>query len=374
MDFRVEWDGTVLVLWFYGAVYQSTYSQWGLHNLLAQANTQGMTELVVYINSPGGSVIAGADLFETIKGVSVPTTAIVRGMAGSMAAFLLFAFDTVKMSAKARIMFHEVATYVGDYQSAAQLRSLADMTESFTSDYAEEAANHMSITTAQFLENIKGKDWWLTPQAAVAVGLVDEIINDPAASDKEPTGDSLDLQATYTQYYAPLKAVALFYNHSNEEISMKALALKLGLSADATEAEIETAVGKLQQTIDAAKKAEETAVEARATDLVTRYVQSGQLTAAQAPLMKSNAKTDYEGTKAFLEAMPKTPGQGQRIGDQLKPETPNVTATGEEPKTWAELTAMGTQAVVQYEMDSPDKFKALLEGKFGDQNLKKINN
>lgn len=67
-------------------------------------------DISVYINSPGGSVIAGLAIYDTMNYIKSDVSTIVVGMAASMASFLLAAGTPGKRYAlpNSEVMIHEV--------------------------------------------------------------------------------------------------------------------------------------------------------------------------------------------------------------------------------------------------------------------------
>ena len=86
-------------------------------------------DLTVYINSPGGDVMAGAEIYTALREHSEngkgKVTVIVSGIAASAASVVAMAGDTVLMSPVAYMMIHNPWSYVsGD---AKELRHTADV-------------------------------------------------------------------------------------------------------------------------------------------------------------------------------------------------------------------------------------------------------
>ena len=65
--------------------------------------------MYLYINSPGGSVIAGLALYDTIQHIQSPVITCNIGMAASMASFILGAGERGKRVAlpNSRVMIHQ---------------------------------------------------------------------------------------------------------------------------------------------------------------------------------------------------------------------------------------------------------------------------
>lgn len=62
--------------------------------------------LQVHINSGGGDVIEGNAIYNAIKGFKGAKTAIIDGMAGSAASYIMLACDTIKAHENAYIFIH----------------------------------------------------------------------------------------------------------------------------------------------------------------------------------------------------------------------------------------------------------------------------
>lgn len=60
-----------------------------VRKLMALANSDAKAPITLYINSPGGSVVDGMAIYDTIRAISPPVHAVVCGMAASMGAVIL---------------------------------------------------------------------------------------------------------------------------------------------------------------------------------------------------------------------------------------------------------------------------------------------
>ncbi|WP_137297642.1 ATP-dependent Clp protease proteolytic subunit [Psychromonas sp. SP041] len=132
-------------------------------------------DIYMYINSPGGSVSAGMAIYDTMKFIKPDVHTVVTGQACSMGAFLLAGGAKGKRSSlpNAKVMIHQP---LGGFQGQA-------------SDF-EIHANEMARVKAKLnkiLSENTGKDYetvvldtnrdnFLTPEDAVAYGLIDSIV------------------------------------------------------------------------------------------------------------------------------------------------------------------------------------------------------
>jgi len=135
-------------------------------------------DMTIIFNSPGGSVIDGMALFDYIRWMrtrSHKVTIIALGYAASMAGILLQAGDVRVMAKGSWLLIHEVAFGV-----AGKIGEIEDMYK-FGERLKEQAATIFversgGKLTREMLEiNWNRKDWWISPDEALALGLIDEI-------------------------------------------------------------------------------------------------------------------------------------------------------------------------------------------------------
>jgi ATP-dependent Clp protease protease subunit len=142
--------------------------------LLSAENAE--KDIVLYINSPGGSVTAGMAIYDTMQYVECDVATIVMGLAASMGQFLLSAGTPGKRYAlpHARVMMHQPSAGVGGTESDIAIQ--AQLFRKHKQEMAELIAEH----TGQPLEKIvsdSDRDRWFTAQEAMEYGFVDHVIS-----------------------------------------------------------------------------------------------------------------------------------------------------------------------------------------------------
>jgi ATP-dependent Clp protease protease subunit len=142
--------------------------------LLSAENAE--KDIVLYINSPGGSVTAGMAIYDTMQYVECDVATIVMGLAASMGQFLLSAGTPGKRYAlpHARVMMHQPSAGVGGTES-----DIAIQAQLFRK-HKQEMAELISEHTGQPLEKIvsdSDRDRWFTAQEAMEYGFVDHVIS-----------------------------------------------------------------------------------------------------------------------------------------------------------------------------------------------------
>jgi ATP-dependent Clp protease protease subunit len=132
-------------------------------------------DIMLYINSPGGSVPAGLAIYDTMQYVKPPIATICMGMAASMAAILLAGGEAGKRTAlpNSKIMIHQP---LGGTQGQA-----TDI-EIYTKEMLrtrDTLYNILAKHTGKAFDQIKkdsDRDNFMTPDEAKAYGLIDNIL------------------------------------------------------------------------------------------------------------------------------------------------------------------------------------------------------
>ena len=132
-------------------------------------------EIMLYINSPGGSVTSGLAIYDTIQYIKCPISTICLGQAASMAAVLLAAGSSKRRFAlpNSRILIHQP---MGGYQGqATDIEIHAKEILSLRERLNEILREH----TGQEIEKIRKdteRDYYMTSEAAREYGIVDEVL------------------------------------------------------------------------------------------------------------------------------------------------------------------------------------------------------
>jgi ATP-dependent Clp protease protease subunit len=128
------------------------------------------------INSPGGEVLAGLAVLDTMAQVSCPVHTTCAGMAASMASVLLAGGEPGhrRATANARVLIHQ--PWAGQFQGqAADIERAAKEALRLR----ERIDQLLAAATGQPLERIKAdsdRDTWFSAEEALAYGLIDQIV------------------------------------------------------------------------------------------------------------------------------------------------------------------------------------------------------
>ncbi|HEY9845588.1 MAG TPA: ATP-dependent Clp endopeptidase proteolytic subunit ClpP [Candidatus Caenarcaniphilales bacterium] len=133
-------------------------------------------DIYLYINSPGGSVLAGLGIYDTMNQIRPDVCTTCYGMAASMGAFLLGAGAKGKRSSlpSSRIMIHQPS-------GGAQGQAVDIEIQAKEILYLKRLINQsMANYTGKPLEQIEQdteRDFYLSAQEAVEYGLIDQVID-----------------------------------------------------------------------------------------------------------------------------------------------------------------------------------------------------
>ncbi len=132
-------------------------------------------DILLYINSPGGSVYAGLGIYDTMQYVKPDVATICTSMAASFGAVLLCAGAAGKRSAlpHARVMIHQPSG--GAQGQSADIEITARQIVILRQELYEILSRH-SGRPVEEIERNADRDYWLKAAEAKAYGLIDEVL------------------------------------------------------------------------------------------------------------------------------------------------------------------------------------------------------
>ncbi len=132
-------------------------------------------DIMLYINSPGGSVTAGLAIFDTMQHIRADVNTICLGQAASMGAFLLAAGTPGKRMAlpHSRILIHQPLG--GAQGQATDIQIQAAEIGRIKRTLNELLAKHTGQSFKK-IEKDTDRDYIMTPEEALEYGMVDKVI------------------------------------------------------------------------------------------------------------------------------------------------------------------------------------------------------
>ncbi|MFK5633118.1 MULTISPECIES: ATP-dependent Clp protease proteolytic subunit [unclassified Ornithinimicrobium] len=140
-------------------------------------------DILMYINSPGGSFTALTAIYDTMQYIKPDVQTFVIGQAASAAAVLLAAGAPGKRFAlpNARVLIHQPALAGGDYGQASDIEIQANEVLRMRTWLEETWALHSGRSVEQVQKDIE-RDKILTAAQAKDYGLIDEVLASRKAS------------------------------------------------------------------------------------------------------------------------------------------------------------------------------------------------
>lgn len=143
--------------------------------LLFLESADAKKDILMYINSPGGSVYAGLGIYDTMQYVRPDVATVVTSLAASMGAVLLAGGAKGKRSAlpHARVMIHQPSG--GAQGQSVDIEITAREIVKLRDELYSILANHTGQTTEQ-IELDSDRDKWFRAEEAKVYGLIDEVL------------------------------------------------------------------------------------------------------------------------------------------------------------------------------------------------------
>lgn len=173
---RTQLNGYIVAdedAWLYRFFGYTVSSPGDIRRAVAE-NPPGET-LTLEINSPGGSMFAGFEMYSVLRGAECDTEAEVQSLAASAASTAMLGCKRVKATPVAQVMVHNPAVTAdgNQYDHHKTAEDLGKFAQSILNAY--ELKCRGKRTRAE-LEAMMDAETWLPVQEAVEAGLVDEII------------------------------------------------------------------------------------------------------------------------------------------------------------------------------------------------------
>ncbi len=133
-------------------------------------------DIMMYINSPGGSVVAGMAIYDTMNYIKCDVNTICIGMAASMAAFLLSSGTKGKryVLPNSEVMIHQPLG--GTQGQASDIKIHADHILKTRAKLNKILAEN-SGQSIETIEKDTDRDNYLDAESAVKYGLADKVFN-----------------------------------------------------------------------------------------------------------------------------------------------------------------------------------------------------
>ncbi|PFL63333.1 peptidase [Bacillus cereus] len=173
MTVKIDVKGPIISndeAWIYDLFEMDATSPGKISKALDNASGE---DLIVSINSPGGYVDEGSEIYTTLKNYPGQVEIQIVGLAASAASIIAMAGDKVRISPTAQIMIHNASMWNGgdhrDMTKAAERLKITDRT--LVNAYVIKSGK-----TEEELLTMMAEETWMGPQQALENNFVDEIM------------------------------------------------------------------------------------------------------------------------------------------------------------------------------------------------------
>lgn len=153
-------------------------------------------DIIVSINSPGGDVFAGFEIYNMLAARKGGTTVRVMGLAASAASYIAMAADPGKlqMCRASMMMIHNPWSWA--YGNAEEMRKQADVLDAIGSVMVDIYMQRATCAEEE-LRAMLDAERYLSPTEALNAGLCDEVIDPAEEDDDEETQAMAALRDRY---------------------------------------------------------------------------------------------------------------------------------------------------------------------------------
>ncbi|HDR5353995.1 TPA: Clp protease ClpP [Bacillus thuringiensis] len=173
MTVKIDVKGPIISndeAWIYDWFEMDSASPGKISKALDDANGD---DLVVSINSPGGYVHEGSEIYTALKNYPGHVEVQIVGLAASAASVIAMAADKVRISPTAQIMIHNASMWNGgdhrDMSKAAEMLKTTD--RAIVNAYVIKSGK-----SEEELLHMMAEETWMGPQQALENNFVDEIM------------------------------------------------------------------------------------------------------------------------------------------------------------------------------------------------------
>jgi ATP-dependent Clp protease, protease subunit len=147
-----------------------------ISELLALSADDPASDICLFINSPGGSVLAGLAMYDVMQLIPNDVVTVATGLAASMGQVLLCAGSAGKRFAlpNAQVLMHEGSAGIGG--SAADVAIQADNLVATLHRMRSIIARHTGRSLEEVARDV-GRDRWFDAEQARDYGFVDEVVS-----------------------------------------------------------------------------------------------------------------------------------------------------------------------------------------------------
>jgi ATP-dependent Clp protease protease subunit len=303
---------------------------------------EGIQDVHVYLNGPGGDVFQAAEIENQIQRFPGSKTGTAGALLASAYTKIAISLDDCKQAENGQYMYHKPSGKLSGNEDA--IASGLKLLQNMSIQYKEAYAAKTGMSVEEIEANWATGDVWLSAKEAVAQKFISGI-------DKN-TAITKETKALFQACGAPTLPKITNHKKPLKTMDQKILALSLGLPEDASEQTIKAAIQAMKAAAGetATLKAEKATKEgleatAKVDTLINGGLTAKKYNATQAESLKTWAKADFAGCESYINGL-------MALG---KVSAAIVPGSEGKPKVFAEMNDDEKQTLAS---EDPDAFKA----------------
>lgn len=177
-DFRASADGKSAEIYILGEITQWAWEELGeMSSVVFKEKLDALgdvSEIHLYVNSPGGSVFEGITISNMLKRHKARVIGHVEALAASIASNIIASCDEVRMPSNTMLMIHNAWNRVAG--NANELRKAADDLDRINEMQVETYMAKIGDKTPEAeIRQLMDEESWITAQQAFELGLCDVV-------------------------------------------------------------------------------------------------------------------------------------------------------------------------------------------------------
>ena len=307
---------------------------------------EGVKDVHLYINSPGGDCFEANEIVNVIKKFPGKITGEGGALVASAATYIAIHCEEFVMPENGLFMIHQPSGLAsGRIQ---QLKNYMELLERMTKTYYDAYVKKTTMNETAFKDKWDAGDFWMNAKEAKKNGFASAV--EGKASITKTTAQMI----TETGYTGPVAITEITNPLNKEEMELNALLVQFGLAANTTEDKFIQTVSEWKRKAERTEMLEEKEEERQSAEieaLLNKAIEDRRITADTKNDWKETLESNFETGKRMLEA----------LAPVKKPTIQVPKQNGTTAKTFEQLQEEDPEALARIEREDPEGFKALYD-------------
>lgn len=307
---------------------------------------EGVKDVHLYINSPGGDCFEANEIVNVIKKFPGKITGEGGALVASAATYIAIHCEEFVMPENGLFMIHQPSGLASG--RVQQLKNYMELLERMTKTYYDAYMKKTTMKEEDFKAKWEAGDFWMNAQEAKKNGFTSSI------GGKTSITKTTAQMITETGYTGPVAITEITNPLNKEEMELNALLVQFGLAANTTEDKFIQTVSEWKRKAERTEmleKKEEERQTAEIEALLNKAIEERRITADTKNDWKETLESNFETGKRMLEA----------LAPVKKPAIQVPKQNGTTAKTFEQLQDEDPEALARMEREDPEGFKALYD-------------